>query len=248
MMAIFNNKEGGGLKMLETVTFTGVDSTIDMLWAKEVQENWPFVEFGILMGSQTKPVGSLDPKFPSLRTIHQWAKNDIGLSLSLHLCGRWAGYVNTGKDNGLYRLCCDFDRVQVNATEYHIDNVTKFAAHLEGKAKVILQHRSGFRLARVYPNVEYLYDVSGGRGLNGIERWPTPYSLFRCGYAGGISPWNIETALDKIAQWPSFPIWIDMESKVRSGGFMDKGRVEAVCEYVQERHDILDETWLDLKP
>ena len=60
----------------------------------------------------------------------------------------------------------------------------------------------------------------------------TPYNLDcrRVGYAGGIGPHNISTAMDFVDLHPRAHIWLDMESQVRTPAWwLDLQKVRAVC-------------------
>ena len=62
---------------------------------------------------------------------------------------------------------------------------------------------------------KYLFDASGGRGLEPLE-WPKHLQDWTCGYAGGLGPGNLRRELPRIAAAAGpFPYWIDMESKLR---------------------------------
>jgi hypothetical protein len=64
--------------------------------------------------------------------------------------------------------------------------------------------------------VSALFDKSGGAGILPTE-WPELLNGIKCGYAGGLSPENLEEQIKLIEHkaWSS-EIWIDMETHVRS--------------------------------
>lgn len=69
------------------------------------------------------------------------------------------------------------------------------------------------------PNVSMLVDDSKGTGVMSTSPWPKPpaNAEYRIGYAGGMGPSNIQTVLvDVLEAGSGQPIWIDMESKLRS--------------------------------
>ena len=81
-----------------------------------------------------------------------------------------------------------------------------------------------------HEKVEYLYDRSGGRGLDSFAQWPKPSPcLPRMGYAGGLGPDNIARAVAFADAFPEASLWFDMESRIRKGGLVDLAAVESVC-------------------
>ena len=218
--------------MLGTITFTGIDDKTDPEWAVDLTRRYPKIEFGILVGSHT---GTGEKhRFPSLRTIQQWKICKNHLRLSLHLCGRYARHVLnvTWHHTSFCELLYGFDRVQVNARQYDPEVIRSFveSTSVGIKQQVILQHRGHFDPVPIcHHKMEYLFDVSGGRGKDSIDQWPRPSLYARCGYSGGVGPGNVQKAIRFVNRWPSLQ-WIDMESGVRTNDVFDPSKVEQVCE------------------
>lgn len=94
-------------------------------------------------------------------------------------------------------------------------------------------------------DVSVLLDMSGGKGVS-PEEWEPPLSLcclpVDTGYAGGISPDNIEQVLDATekavrgGEKPLARYWIDMESGVRTDNKFDLTKVERVLQAVASRY------------
>jgi len=87
-------------------------------------------------------------------------------------------------------------------------------------------------------NCSALFDTSGGAGILPNE-WPEPLQNIKCGYAGGISPENIEAQIKLIeSKVGETKIWIDMETHIRSNNDyqFDLNKVEKCleisCKYV----------------
>lgn len=92
-----------------------------------------------------------------------------------------------------------------------------------------------------------LFDASGGRGI-GAKEWPGPYDYIGSfgrrvphGYAGGIGPDNVAEMLDSVEASAShgggfcdYPVWIDMESKIRTDDKFDLAKCEAVMSAVHQ--------------
>lgn len=205
--------------MLEIVTFTGIDRWTPAATLGEIKRDFPKVEFGILIGSNTGKGGHREKnRFPPLDYIEKW--RDLwgpreGLSLSLHLCGKYSRLVNEGKGGELFKLIDGFDRVQVNSVKYNTEHVARFADRAPCRS-VILQHRNSFSRVPVNtPRIEYLFDKSGGRGEAGHE-WPQPMPSKRTGFAGGIRPDNVVRVQAWCLKYHDYRLWIDMESGVRN--------------------------------
>jgi phosphoribosylanthranilate isomerase len=86
-----------------------------------------------------------------------------------------------------------------------------------------------------FPNdlrVDWLFDVSFGTGQRPTS-WPVlPVDGAFCGYSGGIGPANVAEILATVAAPAGAQYWIDMESGVRTDGWFDLAKCEAVCRAV----------------
>lgn len=231
---------------IEILTFTGVDTKTDMERLQDIQNRYPRVEFGILIGSNTSH-GQDNGIFPPWQAVLVF--RDIcrlrGTRCAIHLCGSHARSVMQHNDPSgqLMALCSDFSRVQVNLhgdfwyqndVEVNGQLVMNFAEKLtDGRGSVetvILQHREGFaNVPLLHDRVEYLFDQSGGAGVAAFDKWPYPSALRRTGYAGGLGPHNIHWAIKFAKEHSRFPLWFDMESNIRKDGWLDLDAVEDVC-------------------
>ncbi len=225
--------------MIEIVTFTGVDDRTDFDELVYVARKYPFVEFGILVGSQT---GQDNPIFPGLPLVDRLTKILPSDRIAIHLCGKYARAV-TGialKERlRIYDVSDGFGRVQVNLhgdmdnpSRIAVDsnNLLSFVNH-SSASQIILQHRAGWNdIPLTHPKIEYLFDLSEGSGREGFDHWPEPPSNMRVGYAGGIGPHNIERVIEFANKHPEHPIWIDMESNVRTSDYwFDMDKIRTVC-------------------
>ena len=85
----------------------------------------------------------------------------------------------------------------------------------------------------LHEKVEYLFDVSEGRGMESFEHWPVPSADFaRTGYAGGLGPHNIERAVAFAQFHDEHVLWFDMEGRIRTDGWLNTDTVEAVCRLI----------------
>ena len=228
--------ERANLENLEILTFTGLDYQTDFQTVWELWSRYPIVEFGGFVGGRS---GQSDARrYPAEGEIKWWRgltrKSEI--SVAIHLCGRFArAALGDGDTDEVLRLCRGFSRVQINAREYEAGRVAAFAEAVD-VPKVILQKRQPFEADWVLPDpkVEYLFDLSGGQGLESLEHWLAPDAReIRSGYAGGLNQANVDQALEFVASHPQRRFWLDMESGVRTANdWLDIGQVAAVCEKV----------------
>ena len=206
---------------------------------KELQDlakEYPFVEFGVLVGSKS---GKGYPRYPAKVVVDHFKRECCGkINTAIHLCGTYSRNVMFGGgpsfDHSVV-ICDGFDRVQINAKKFIWDSVYAFADSVSC-FKVVIPYRN---MHIHYPNLnsklEFLYDASGGQGKDTINQWPKPnITNHRIGYAGGISPDNIDRALAFCDRFPDVDMWLDMESGIRTNDWLDLNKVRQICEAVQK--------------
>lgn len=215
-------------KIVAVVTVTGADDSIYPEQLIPLAKKFRFVEFGILL--LKKQQGG--KRFPS----RDWLDRLYALSLSNHfnlsghICGGWLRDLCVGEpvfldDTG--HLFAIFKRFQLNFYgETHEVDIHKCGQLLEKKfsgKQIIFQidgnseNRQMFASMRAFFDVDVhpLFDSSSGRGELPKE-WPSPLGRFY-GYAGGLSPGNLQKELEKISRVVAGSlVWIDTESRVRS--------------------------------
>lgn len=221
---------------IDKVTISGADDKVSPSWMWDMQEMYPFVEWGILV-SQKRAGQS---RYPS----ENWMMNlPYQVKVSLHLCGQVCrDFVDDPKQERLYIANGDhFDRVQLNvAFKEQIDylsklqRIEKVAEQLPQKAIIIPYNKMNKTVVDTWlgtgeipENIHFLYDSSGGRGrvISSIEKPLLNYT----GYAGGIDPDNIVTICSILTNEISADnVWIDMESGVRTNDELDLKKVEKV--------------------
>jgi hypothetical protein len=224
------------------VTVTGADDDTNQDDLLAIQQDYPFVEFGILFSQSKAGV----PRYPSI----EWAsKLSPNLNLSAHLCGQWVGNV-VEEGNFSFWIEDDdfankFKRIQLNCHKQRLRNLLNseaaWSAISESPVPVII----GGNFANIAVdevkfaehNAQVLFDASGGHGKL-TEKWPTPFSKITCGYAGGLRPENIVDQLKNIEEVaPDVEIWIDMESGVRDRH--DKFSISKVRECLQHVQGVM---------
>jgi hypothetical protein len=207
------------------IAFTGVD-TIDALTGMQALSTRYPIEWGILIDDAQ----SHKPLFPDAATRGQMLRAGA-LRWAAHVCGDEARtIVNTPLASRLD--LSGFQRVQLNhsftgSTPQHIENAHRFG-QLRG-VRTLLQ------CADPFPEdvrVDWLYDVSFGEGVK-PKTWPRlPQSPAFCGYSGGIGPATVTDILGHINAPEGAQYWIDMESGIRTDGWLDLTKCEAVCRAV----------------
>lgn len=221
---------------LNRVTISGADDSIDPEELVALTAEFPFVEWGILLSKS----GS-SPRYPSLDWMERLSRIDFrggNLPLSGHLCGEWMRDLCQGDFSFLYdcpSIIHMFKRIQLNFRRM-LDLVDEnkfldalktqnyqYIFQLDNFDNPLLDHAKRWGIV-AYP----MFDRSGGEGVL-AENYPTAIQGY-CGYAGGLSPENLQEQLEKISQVVgNNSIWIDAETNVRSCSDMvfDLERVEA---------------------
>lgn len=211
---------------VKKVTITGADDSVTALDMKDITERFPYVEWGILLSRSQE--GS--PRFPSKDWLDQLADmTQVGaqLVLSGHLCGAWVRDIIDGGDlfvKDRASITYLFKRYQLNFHAFaHWTDPASLSA---GLSKFQREPQFIFQFDEVNnPLLQYalqegynavpLFDTSGGAGVLPTE-WPAFIGTY-CGYAGGLSPDNLEEQMEKILEVAAGQdIWIDVETHVRS--------------------------------
>lgn len=226
---------------LKAVTFTGIDDRTNLRAVEELSREFPFVEWGILLSvSKT----GCDNRYPDLGTLYKISKMDV--NKSVHLCGTLARDAAGGELRPFEyatRMMGSVNRVQVNlgnALDSHKSAYRNFErASQMFHIFVIMQCPSFFTptVQKAAPGayasgVQFFHDASGGRGISG--EFDTPPNTDFVGFAGGITPENVVQKLEQIAalNCPN-PYWIDIETGVRTGDYLDLGKVESILRAVK---------------
>ena len=230
-------------QFLNRVTITGADDSIEPEDLIGIYNDFPFVEWGILLSSSSFPDGR--PRFPSedwLRRLYNVSTQedrffDIGgwmhvkkFPLSGHLCGKWVKDVMNGtwsfvKDTNRF-IPNMFSRYQLNyhGTAHELtDTFCDAFSEPWFRGRQVIVQCDGVN-DNVYDQLQAnkivsakFFDISHGAGVV-PEEWPEATKGDYCGYGGGLSPDNVEDQIEAI--WERVPrgqlAWIDTETKVRS--------------------------------
>lgn len=207
------------------IAFTGVDlaTVIDDLRA--LSARYP-IEWGLLIDAAQEQL----PLFPDAVT-RQALLSAGGLRFAAHVCGDEARRIVDAPETATLELA-GFSRVQVNhsfagSSAAEVENAVRFGRRRGLRA--MLQCKGAF------PDdarLDWLFDTSFGRGA-APSVWPRlPTGGPFCGFSGGINPGNVADVLKAIDAEDGALYWIDMESGVRTDGWFDLDKCEAVLKAV----------------
>ncbi len=207
------------------VAFTGVDDPGLIPGMQALSARYP-IEWGILVDdAQTEK-----PLFPTQAERAAMLASPA-IRWAAHVCGEEARRIANAPETATVDLV-GFQRVQVNhsfsgSSSEHIANTVRF-----GRMRGI---RTLLQCSTDFPDdnrLDWLFDVSFGTGMK-PKAWPTlPVSGPFCGYSGGIGPANAAATVAAIDAQPGGQFWIDMESGVRTDGYLDLTKCEVVCRAV----------------
>lgn len=230
------------------ITLTGVDEKTDLPRLREISEEFPDVEWGVLYSTTSKK-----NRYPSKKFINFFVNEIKGIRTSVHYCGAVCrNFIDLSLEN--YDDYIFGNRVQLNfnSKKTKID-INQLKLVLETpwdqlQDGIILQYnQSNAELIENLVenlneknNLNILYDPSGGRGIEQLS-WPK-YDAFKFlnakfGFAGGINVDNVEEVCQHIIEQnaPSTKFWIDMESSLRDeNDWFDLDKCYAILKKVQE--------------
>jgi len=210
------------------VTLTGADDSIRPEQILSLSAKYPWVEWGILFSQHS--MGK--PRFPSkewIGDLELFCKNKK-VHLSAHICGRWVRDICKGEWTILTTLpviATDlFKRIQLNFHCYQHKIKDRDAFFQPFQAPMLSSKQLIFQVDGVNDtlleiaqandiNAAPLFDRSGGAGVLPTT-WPNAGKYSVSGYAGGLSPENVEEQIKNIQICSDGLVWIDAETRVRS--------------------------------
>jgi phosphoribosylanthranilate isomerase len=217
--------------MIDKCTFTGIDTKTDLDAVIALSRRHKALEFGVLFSRTPE---DKDARYPTRAEIEVIISKLEGVvPVALHICGRAVGEFVAGVAD-IRELASRFDRVQLN---FSLPASPFGVAELDGAIRafgrpVITQHfPSNAVLAEAVtaPTHHVLHDTSGGRGI-ATDSFPPPFPNKYTGFAGGIGPENIADKIaDVLAVSGGATVWIDMESRIRTDGYLDLEKCEAAA-------------------
>lgn len=208
------------------IAFTGVDRLDLLPGLVRLAARYP-IEWGLLVDEQPRDV----LLFPPREIVHELLGHR-GLRWAAHVCGPLAQRISAGTQHDAVSWLEGFGRLQINHgfTGSSAEQVNHCAAYSQRcGVRVVLQCQGEFPSD---VRVDWLYDVSFGRGSR-PSTWPQLSSAGTlCGFSGGINADNVREVLTSIGAPADSSYWIDMESGVRTDGLFDIEKCEAVCRAV----------------
>ena len=231
--------------IIDRITITGADDSVDPEQLVTLSEKYPFVEWGILVSKTS----SGKARFPSENWLSRLAVvyGEKRMKLSAHICGRWVREIlmgSTAPIDSLDPWMPIFHRIQINTHAELMQkqpnefiDLVKTYFHDKGKQTIIQWdnvngHELLYMLCQQDINAVPLFDMSHGAGIL-PAKWPhrlakpnSCWEPFYCGYAGGLGPEHIQEKIQDISHvvdgdnfsaiGKDVPVWLDMETKVRS--------------------------------
>lgn len=220
--------------IINKVTFTGADNKTDISSLVQIQKEFSFVEWGILIATNEGK-----NRYPTQDFISNLENK--GLNLALHLCGKWTRNIFT--DGKLELPYTFFNRYQLNFNFSHgkfdLINYKKLIESNQDKKFILQYNNSNHTIINKIisefdtSNTNILYDSSGGRGTQ-IQDIKPPFEKIYTGYSGGLNVENIDDICDKIFSHTdqNTEVWIDMETGVRTNDEFDLDKVYKVLKKV----------------
>lgn len=224
---------------LRALGFCGADDSVHPNMLGLISQAYPFVEFGVLF----RPDKEGEPRYATTEWVQRLSKvanKSSFMKLAAHLCGSRVNQVLEDNDSFLSTLpTLGFQRVQINATAVNgvdtsrlKESVPTLSALIQKypNLEFIIQKNDETQplwqglldstdcgtLGCLAENVSMLVDESKGTGVL-PSSWPCPPDEYKIGYAGGIGPDNIQNVLSNVMEAAQGkPVWIDMESSLRS--------------------------------
>lgn len=233
--------------ILDRVTLTGADNSVSPEDVIALSAGFPFVEWGILVSASN--LGT--ERFPSLPWIARLCSvlESQSAMISVHVCGQWVRDICAGNWTPLFTnvgpLLNFASRVQLNFHCYEHLLSDSFV-----EKAVERQHQQGWQTIFQVDGVNDhlvsnayddgldcvpLYDKSGGAGIT-PDTWPVPMKGIYSGYAGGIGPENVAAEIERVrtACADGDRVWIDMETKLYTGGKFDLTKCQRVLDVASE--------------
>lgn len=224
-------------------TITGADDAVDPGELAALSDEFPFVEWGILVS----PKRAGTPRYPSAEWTGRFAKLAVHgmFQAAQHICG---AALRTTVDGGESHLRSYAHRFQLNGYQSPMPYPLQLLIEEWWDRDFVLQARSAEAVAAcvrdareangglLRERLHVLIDCSGGRGVTLAQPDVEAFAAIDTsgvivGLAGGIGPDNIVMAIETANRLGCS--WIDMESGVRTDDHFDLAKVRAVLEAVK---------------
>lgn len=246
---------------IKYVTLTGADDNTNIDSLLEISSRFPFVEWGILF-SRSKSGVARYPGEDWVRELVDKGAEVANFSAHLcggYVTDAFKGMITFLMDEGMEET---FGRIQLNCYKEKLHraflNENLWRAIDRTDKPVILGGNYTEDIREIVSpsfliihNISPLFDASGGHG-NLPREWSKPFlsklgTSIYCGYAGGLGPENVEEEVVSIEKavgsgrgvsmdhgtTDEVNVWIDMETKVRTGENFDLKKCEVVLKAVE---------------
>lgn len=222
---------------INKLTITGPDDKVDQSKLVELSQEFPFIEWAILFSKAKEG----QTRYPSREYIDRLT-SETQIPLAAHFCGWWAKEVLENKNYELITSVSDkFKRIQLNynfrnSVGFKLIPLNEFVSTLENKAIILQYNKSNAEVLTRFvneetlpSNIHFLYDASGGRGTE-IERIEATIGNQYTGYAGGITPDNVERICQMITDdSEQVNTWVDLETGARTNDEFDLDKVRDIA-------------------
>lgn len=221
---------------LARVSLTGAGDGVDTDRMEELSDRYPCVEWGVLSLQEREGQGRNPTRAWRLSCLAALKGRS---NMALHLCGK-ANFERLLSE-GVWDELGEYERIQanINSREKYFDKESVMRVWeilaTQTRGLIIQMHEHvepwamEFLARKASPmRIDVLFDESKGRGVS-PESWRPSLAGARCGFAGGLGPDNVAASLPKIAEAAKIKgCWIDMETKLRTGGVFDLDKCETV--------------------
>lgn len=224
------------------ITFTGVDEWTDLDRLERIQAKYPTVEFGVLFSTSLQ---GKNPRYPDKASFFD-ELSKRKLRLSVHVCGRMARDIWTGKSvfPEWAKNNKQFTRCQLNVSGCRFpetDEGIKITLPTNIQ-EVIVQRKpqdalTPFWMSLTNPaEIAVLIDGSGGKGVeSSFGTIAYADDVLHIGFAGGINVENFQKKWDLACELaPHGYFWVDMESGVRTNDKFDLDKVEQILKIYEK--------------
>lgn len=229
--------------ILKTIVCSGINETNDIDEAVDFLKKHPNVEFGVQCSPKKASYGTL--RFDWLKALTRKLNDEnIEKRIALHLNEGFVVSFCDGKvpdeildllskGNGIGRLQLNF---KISREVFASGKIPDLQT-LQKTAQTVLPHpiilsaseaNLPFICKAYHQKMKFdvLYDDSFGEGIMPDVRKPPLFEDVFQGYAGGLSPENVATELQKIEKVAKGEVFIDAEGKLKENGLFSFERAE----------------------
>ena len=251
---------------LKTIVCSGINEKNEIKDAVEFLKTYQGVEFGVQCSPKKAGYGT--PRF-------EWIDTLASKLCEQKMCGRLALHLNEGfavsicegvippeisdllqKTNAIGRLQLNFkigrEVFGNNQIAPDLEKLATSMAQLTDHDIILSASKANLALiAKMYHQgfkFDALFDDSFGEGIQ-PKAWSKPLfeDVFQ-GYAGGLSPENIQEELEKISKVATGNIFIDAEGKLKQDGAFSFARAEQYVKNAKKQNSLIQSRLAQMSP